>query len=199
MRSSGLFISHGGNRCGVWQYGRNLFDLLASRSDIDWSYRECDSEDALLSQIDCCEPDVVLFNYQGSTLPWVTGFLMRNIGAISIGVFHESNQHLIDVYRGELFDFWLCPNPSIIPRNPRVLRVPRFLPAQRTGAFAPDVFTVGSFGFATPTKGFERLCRLVNQQLDEAIIRINMPPHDKPEIFPSPTMIEDIAALCRDE
>ena len=195
--TNALFISHAGERCGVYQYGRNLFHVLKATRQIEWIYRECGTFVELTDFVEVIRPDVILFNYQGSTLPWLCGEELRSLRVPTAGVFHELSQQLVDLEKGELFDFWLCPDPTIIPRNPRIWRVPRFLPPLRKPIPDPEVCTVGSFGFATPSKGFERLCQVVNDEFDRAIVRINMPSHDKPEIFPSPTMMDDIEQLCR--
>ncbi|MBV9064355.1 MAG: methyltransferase domain-containing protein [Methylobacteriaceae bacterium] len=192
-----LLISHSGERCGVYQYGRNLFNVLEASHEIAWSYRECGAFAELQAAVEEIKPAIVLFNYQGSTLPWLRPAEIRSLGIATAAVFHESNQQLVDLEKGDLFDLWLCPDPTIIPRNPRVSSVPRFLPPSRRSNFHSDVFTAGTFGFPTPSKGFPRLCQIVNNEFDRAVIRINMPYHDKPEIFPSPTMMDDIIQLCR--
>ena len=193
----GLLISHSGQRCGVYQYGRNLHNVLSSRNEIEWIYQECEGLDQLASVTSASNPDFIVFNFQASTLPWLTVPGVRTLKRPLFGIYHESNQELADRASNELFDFWLCPDPTIIPRNPAVLRVPRFVPPSLpTQPLLPELFTIGSFGFATPTKGFAHLCELVNAQFERASIRLNLPRHDRSHIV-TPQMSEDIIKSCR--
>ncbi len=54
----------------------------------------------------------------------------------------------------------------------------RLVPSYSTTISSPAITTIGSFGFATPKKGFEKLVQKVNDEFEEAVIRINMPAAD---------------------
>ncbi|MBI3275723.1 MAG: hypothetical protein HYZ60_07240, partial [Methylocystis sp.] len=194
---SGLIVSHKGDHCGVYQYGRNLLSILSSDKSIAWSYSECANLEELEAAVDRARPDAILFNHHPSTTPWLTGAPVAELGATLFGLLHGVDQALADKANADPFDFLICLDPTLIPRNPKTLRAPRFLPAEpMTPPPPPEVFTIGSFGFATPGKGFDRLCALVNQQFDRAVIRLNLPAHDNPDIVSD----QDVAAViekCR--
>ena len=180
---TGLIVSHSGSNCGVYQFGRNLFEVLSKNKEILWHYCECSNEDELESSIRRVQPNLILFNYTHSTMPWLLAVPVRQYGALLFCLLHNVDQDMADRLIPDPFDFLVCLDPTIIPRNPCLLRAPRFAPVMMDQDVpAPEVFTIGSFGFATRAKGFERLCALVCAQFDRAIIRLNIPKHDDPNI-----------------
>ncbi|MFA6006943.1 MAG: hypothetical protein WC764_04450, partial [Candidatus Paceibacterota bacterium] len=118
-----------------------------------------------------------------------------NIASVSVphvGIIHEVTQEVADTataYRNtwilgrmhkklnSLFDFYIAADPTLLLKNPLVFKTGRLVP-DYTSPPPPPVFTVGSFGFATPKKGFERIVEKVQEEFDEAIIRLNMPSAD---------------------
>jgi len=194
-----MLVSHRGERCGVQQYGRALHSTLEASGALRVSYRECASEKEFLAALEDVGPEIVIFNYYPTTLPWLTSEVTRRVSVPTFGIAHELTQELADGLKGEMFDFYLSLDPALMPCNPIVLPVPRFIPDPIELPRAPPrVFTVGSFGFGTPGKGFDRLCRIVNEQCDKAVIRINIPPHDDPRLI-LPEWVTKIEEACRSE
>ncbi|MBV9828236.1 MAG: methyltransferase domain-containing protein [Alphaproteobacteria bacterium] len=135
-----------------------------------------------------CKPDAILLNFHPATLTWADNSQIKSYGGTCFAICHEVHQELADHLDDDIFHFWLCPDPTLLPHNPVAIVVPRFSPKTRPAVQpAPEVFTVGSFGFAAPTKGFQKLCELVNLQFDRARIRINIPPHDLQTLIPQAT------------
>lgn len=194
---SGLIVSHKGECCGVYQFGKNLFETLSRDKMIDWSYAECANFRDLKAAVDRTRPDAILFNHHPCTTPWLTSAPLAELDAILFALLHGVDQQTADMANADPFDFLICLDPTLVPRKPRILRAPRFLPAESaTAAPPPEVFTIGSFGFATPGKGFDRLCSLVNQQFERAVIRLNLPMHDDPNIV-SDQALAAVVDKCR--
>ena len=195
-KARGLLVTHFGQRCGVWQFGARLDRALVAGGGIDWHYVECaDLQDFKAAAAES-KPDVVLVNFHPSTMPWAAEGL-RSEGAVTFAVFHEASQASISAVDHRQFDVFLCPDPTLLPYDPGAQPVPRFIPSPLCDLPpVPEVFTVGSFGFGTPGKGFEKLCALVNAQFIEARIRINIPPHDSPAMV-SPEQVAQIVEGCR--
>lgn len=193
----GLLVSHKGSHCGVYQFGRGLFETVSKGGGIDWSYAECGSLDEARQAVAQHRPDAILFNHHPMTMPWATKAPLKDLGARVFGLLHQVDQKGADAVETDPFEYLICLDPTLIPRNPRILRAPRFV-SEPSPALppAPDVFTIGSFGFATPAKGFDRLCKLVNEQFDRAIIRLNLPLHDDPKVIPQ-SMVDGVIAACR--
>lgn len=192
----GVLVSHKGERCGVYQFGLRLFEALSHGPQISWTYLECSGPDDLIPTLNE-HPQIILFNHVQSTMPWLLDTIPKISGSILFSVQHELHFNVTAQARPDPFHFLLCPDPTLFSSDPRIIGLPRFIPRPiEPRPSAPDVFTVGSFGFGTPGKGFEALCGLVNEQLDEAHIRINIPPHDTTE-FTTQAEFERISAGCR--
>ena len=196
---SGLFISHKGKRCGVYQYGLRVFKALECGKDIDWRYCECETADDASAALNAGRADIIIINFHPATIGWAKDFDWRINGSIVFSIYHEVYQEIANRCRSEFFDFLLCPDPTLIPYNPIIVPVPR-IAADRPSTVpkSPEIFTVGSFGFATLGKGFDRICKLVNTEFDQACIRLNIPLHDSDEIV-SKDLLGEIMENCRSE
>lgn len=193
----GLLVSHKGDHCGVYQFGRGLFETLVKGGGLEWFYAECSSLDEAKRAIEKFRPDAVLYNHHPMTMAWATHAPLKALGPLAFGVAHQVHQKLVDTAEPDPFEYLICLDPTLVPRNPRILRMPRFVAeTPPIPPPAPDVFTVGSFGFATPIKAFDRLCAKVNAEFDRAIIRLNLPPHSDPKIIPQ-TMFDAVVDSCR--
>lgn len=195
---SGLFVSHAGLRCGVYQFGRRVFKALTCGNDIRWQWLECDGADEARQTLAPEKPDIVVLNDHPATLGWASDVNWRSEGAVVFSIFHEAHQAAADKAAPDYYDFLLCPDPTLIPRNPIVVPVPRVTTEGEIGGVSPppEIPTFGSFGFATPGKGFDRLCERVNAEFDRARIRLNIPQHDK-ETMIVPEYSDLVLASCK--
>ena len=125
----GLIVSHKGEHCGVYQYGRNLYDVLTKDQTINWSYVECAGFEALKTAVHDSKPDVILFNHHPSTMNWLAAAPTAELGATLFGLLHQVTQEIADRASVAPFDFLICLDPTLVPRNPAILHAPRFLPA----------------------------------------------------------------------
>ncbi len=195
-----LFITHRQKHCGVYEFGKQVFQAISGSAKYRFIRAECDSLPELLQSIENHRPDVIIYNYHPSVMPWACtriskGVYRNNLAGIKIlqiGLIHEVTQEVADTataYRmryilgrsykklNSLFDFYIAADPTLLLANPLVFKTGRLVP-HYTPSPPPTVFTVGSFGFATPKKGFERIVEKVQEEFDEAIIRLNMPSAD---------------------
>jgi len=91
---------------------------------------------------------------------------------------HEVTQEEADKATQELFDYHLCPDPTLVENNPFVFKTRRLIPAYINSQNIPDILTVGSFGFGFGDKGFERLVDTVQREFNRARIVLNLPFND---------------------
>lgn len=196
-----LFVSHKKAQCGVYEFGKNITDILLSSKKYDFVRVECSSLSELKSSIAKNNPSAIVYNYIPPVLPWIATrtakvFYKNNLTSIKvtqIGVIHEVTQQVADLataYRkklifgrtkrlyNSLFDFYIAPDPTLLLRNNLVYKTGRLIQSYQNTFPVPPKIIVGSFGFATPGKGFEKIVRLVQQEFDEAIIRFNIPAAD---------------------
>ena len=196
-----LFVSHKKARCGVYEFGKNITDALQHSQCYQFIRAECSSLIELHAAINKHAPDSIIYNYHPSVLPWVATkigpkLFRSNITSIKIpqiGIIHEINQYVADTatsyrkkyllgspYRliNSLFDFYIAPDPTLMLLNPHVYKTGRLIPSYQNSFPPPLIPVFGSFGFATPKKGFEKIVQLVQEEFNEAIIRLNIPAAD---------------------
>ncbi|MEO6539144.1 MAG: hypothetical protein ABIT07_03265 [Ferruginibacter sp.] len=193
-----LFVSHKEAKCGVYEFGKCISDVLDYSTQFQFIRVECFSLAELKAAIAEHQPTAIIYNYHPSVMPWlctkISKGLYRNnisgIKAIQLGIVHEITQYVADnatAYRNRyitgtslkklntLFDFYIAPDPTLLLKNPLVFKTGRLILKYNKEVISPAITTIGSFGFATPKKGFELLVRKVQEEFEQAIIRINMP------------------------
>ena len=196
-----LFVSHPKAQCGVYEFGDKLIAVLQHSKKFKFTKVECSSLNELQAAVDSHAPDIIIYNYYPSVLPWITEkkgpklFInnIRKIAVRQIGIIHEITQEVADsatVYRNKyfmggrsrlgnsLFDFYIAPDPTLLLKNPFVFKTGRLIPKYQNDIPSPAKMIVGSFGFGTPKKGFEKIVQLVQGEFDEAVIRFNIPSAD---------------------
>jgi SAM-dependent methyltransferase len=201
MNKKILFVSHKKAQCGVYEFGKNITDVLQHSQRYQFIRVECSSLGELQPAIAKYAPVCIIYNYYPAVLPWVATKIApklykNNIASIQIpqiGIIHEITQHVADAatnYRNKilfsglsllsnsLFDFYIALDPTLLLRNPLVYKTGRLIPSYQNNFPLPSNPVIGSFGFGTPKKGFEKIVQLVQQEFDEAVIRFNIPAAD---------------------
>ncbi len=201
MNKKILFVSHPKKQCGVYEFGKSIFQVISASTQYHFIKAECNSIDELQTEIATHNPAAIIYNYHPTVLPWlctkISKGLYRNnlagIKAIQIGIIHEITQTVADTATGygntfitgpsqkkinSLFGFYIAADPTLLLKNPLVFKTGRLLPVYNKQKAEPAITTIGSFGFATPKKGFEKLVQKVNNEFDQAIIRLNIPAAD---------------------
>jgi SAM-dependent methyltransferase len=167
-----LIISHKEKQCGVYQYGRNIADTLRKSEVYDFRYAECSSPEELFSIVHQVLPAAVIYNYYPSTLPWLKKKIIQKPQA---DIIHEITQQVADLSDDLFFHYHIAPDPTLLLRNPLVFKTGRLIPKYINRYAQPEVPTIGSFGFGTAGKGFEKLISTVQDEFDEAIIKLHIP------------------------
>ncbi|MBF0543679.1 MAG: hypothetical protein HQM08_04565 [Candidatus Riflebacteria bacterium] len=202
MNKKILFISHRKSRCGVYEFGKSITDVLQESKRYEFIRVECSSLTDLRSAIREHFPAAIVYNYIRSVMPWLGQrilpmFYRNNIASIpipQIGIIHEVTQVVADsatnyrntflpfgrtILNKSLFDFYIAPDPTLLLKNPYVYKTGRLIPEYKNNFPHPSgTPVIGSFGFAAPNKGFENIVKLVQNEFDEAIIRLNIPSSD---------------------
>jgi len=173
-----LFVTHKQKVCGVHEFGISVAEALKKSSNYSFVYAECSSPEELLAFVGREKPQAVIYNYYSTTLPWLEKDLLRKINIPSLGIMHEVSQSAADSADTSLFDYHIAPDPTLVTKNPIVFRTGRLIPKYTNEFRPPSTTTFGSFGFASYGKGFERLIIAVQEEFDEAIIRLHIPTGD---------------------
>jgi hypothetical protein len=201
MNKKILFVSHKKAQCGVYEFGKSITDVLQYSRQYQFVRVECSSLAELRTAISENTPAGIIYNYHPSVLPWVATqiapkLFRSNIASIQIpqiGIVHEITQYVANTatnYRNtflpagfsrlinSLFDFYIAPDPTLLLKNPYVYKTGRLIPSYQNNFSIPLKPVIGSFGFGTPNKGFEKIVQLVQREYDEAVIRFNIPDAD---------------------
>lgn len=199
-----LFVNHKKAKCGVYEFGKNVASTLLLSRKYEFIYVECENLKELKAKIEINHPDVIIYNYNPSTMTWITTKLFPRLYINNtlyfnkipqIGIIHEVTQEVADsatnYYRkflvfgkagcfiNSLFDYYIAADPTLLLKNPIVFKTGRLIPKYEEKTYgADDIPIIGSFGFGTPKKGFEEIVQLVQSEFNEAIIRFNIPPAD---------------------
>lgn len=169
-----LFLNHKQAQCGVYEFGRNI-GLALKKSSKQFSYHECNSEAEFRAVLKQERPALIIYNYHPSTTPWVTVKLTKKIKCPQLGIIHEVTQQVADRANNNLFNFHIAHDPTLLLKNPLVFKAGRLIPPYVNNYPPPAVPTIGSFGFGTGGKGFEKIVEQVQKEFDQAIIRFNIP------------------------
>jgi SAM-dependent methyltransferase len=170
-----LFISNKKQQCGVYQFGLGVGKSLLASQKYAFRYFECDSQEEYFEVVETQKPIAIIYNYVPLTMPWLTRGIIRRFRIPHIGIMHEVSQAVADAANDRLFDFHIAPDPTLLLRNPIVFKTGRLVPRYEGAHISPVGVTIGSFGFGTPGKGFERLVSIVQDEFDQAIVKLLIP------------------------
>lgn len=168
-----LFVNHKRSQCGVYEFGRNIGDALEGAT-FEFIYQECGSADELENIVSCDAFDAIIYNYNPATMRWLNMGTTRRFACPQIGVIHEVTQAIADRADNRLFNFHIAHDPTLLLKNPIVHKAGRLIPQYENKFALPKVPVIGSFGFAGK-KGQRRLVELVQNEFDEAVVRLNIP------------------------
>ncbi len=190
-----LFASYAVAECGAHQYGRNIFSAISQSVRFRFEYADILG----LKDLDCVVGRggfaAVIVNYHPTTMPFIKIDMPRRYGPPCIAIMHGMTPREADVMPQAFFQNYIMGDPTLKTSNPRVFATGRLIPAYQNTKPLPDVVTIGSFGFAQKTKGFLRLINAVQEEFDEAVIRLNIPPNGVGD--PDAALARGQAELCR--
>lgn len=170
-----LFISHPQALCGVYDFGRAVFDVLRTSRKYQFVFEECRGVEDVRAAARRLSPAAVIYNHHPATIPWLTRSTTKRFRVPQIGILHEVTQQIADGASNDLFDYFIAPDPTLLLRNPIVFKTGRLIPRYDKSLPPLSETTIGSFGFGTPGKGFEALVSRVQQEFDRAVVRLSIP------------------------
>ena len=202
-----LCLNHTKVQCGVYQYGFRLFEILQSNNtqggqqfeciqksnDINYFYKEVNSLDEYTTIINSLNYHIIIYNYHSSTMRWLNSETIQK-KIKNIGISHESNcaglfDYIINNENIELDTLISRPiyeNVQNHNNNNNISFINCFTNL--------DIPIFGSFGFGFDNKGFHRIIQIVNDQYDNAIIKLLIP---EAEFGPKRNEIHQLINECR--
>jgi SAM-dependent methyltransferase len=170
-----VIVSNPARRCGVSEFGQSLSRMLTESRQLECSLLEF-AENArisdVLSGILEQKPDMIVYNWHPSTMPWLNEEILNAVAenlccVVQAGVSHDA----VPPFRQLCAILHFDPSFEESPREFALLRpIPEFDLADPLKGLV-----IGSFGFGFENKGFERLVDAVNAEFDEALIRLHVP------------------------
>jgi len=167
-----LLISRRAERCGVNDYGKRLYNIIKKSKKFNILYREIDTQYDFINIFNDVLPDLVIYNYYISVLPFLTNdFLSPIRGVPNIIIYHEGPCAFNP--DGALNVASTTPDEP----NKKFFSLPRptFEDIEFSDIVENEIPTIGSFGFGFMDKNFPRIAELVCEQFDVAKIRLSVP------------------------
>jgi len=175
-----LFLNHNIIHCGVYQYGKRIYDILKKDNAVKYIYHEVTTAEDYRNLLETLTNIThIIYNYHLSTMPWLNGDII-NKKYVNIGIPHESVNHIFDIIceinpiaesKNNIF-----PLPRPIFENIDYNMIKTVCSAKNidfiTSYTDTDIPIFGSFGFGFYNKGFDKIVKLVNEQYDNAIIKL---------------------------
>lgn len=174
-----LFVNHKAQKCGVYEFGLSIGNVLVNSKKYHFIYREIDSWTEFNEVFHQVNPAIVIYNYHPCTMGWISerkglSINSHKVNAIQVGIIHDLTQKSADNSTDVLFDYYIAADPTLVLSNSIVYKTGRLVPRFETKFSSNKITTFGSFGFATNTKGYNKIIEKVSEEFDEAIINLNI-------------------------
>jgi hypothetical protein len=167
-----LLLNHSEPACGVYQFGKRVYESAKLSDDVDYQYAEVTSPDKYFSVVQQVNPDYIVYNWHRATMSWLTPKMTEGTPYKNYFLFHE--EHLFPVYDKYLFFGDYDFDNKLVSKDKQAL-LPRPL-LDYTGEYPKnDKITVGSFGFAFWQKNYDKITKLVNDTMNDVVLRYHMP------------------------
>lgn len=154
--------------CGVWQYGKNLHEIVSKSQKHSYSHHSYQENDFLQTAMNY--HDMVIVNWHEKLFPWLTEEFIRSakipvafIGGHDCYPNFPSQAHMLDATS--------C-NPAAEKSTPIPRPVRDFWPLPD-----PERVTIGSCGFNFYSKNFHHVSTVVADSYDDALIRLHIGQH----------------------
>lgn len=193
---SGLFINCVEAKDSIFESGKMVFECLSGSDKYSLDYVELTPENTTLST----DYDFYFFNYHHITMAWLDTESIKKLlpGAKITMVLEVSPNNPFIYCPPNDFDYYIPLDPTLKLNKNNVFPFPR--PLEKFEKVAPyqekEIPVIGSFGFATPGKGFEHVIDAVNREFDRAKVRINIPYADYTD--EGGKYAKELAQMCKD-
>lgn len=170
-----IILNHAQQQCGVYQYGKHTFDILKKSEKYEFRYYEV--EDAITAQ-KCISASnfpwtsvkAVIYNYHPLTMPWLGKDNQVSIQGMRHLVIHHEGSFPGNIHADKI----ITPDCTVIDTE-QIVGVPRPLFKHDQKYYPKAIPIIATFGFGFGNKGFGRVVKQVNEEFDQAIIRMHIP------------------------
>lgn len=163
-----LLVSHNQSQCGVYQYGQLVMMALKKSTKHQFIWGAYANPAEFWAAFNSINPDVVIYNYHVSPLGWAN---------LVVSAVRSRAKQLLMVHEPGMgmngMDGHISLDPNI-KEDGYTFSPGWFIINYENAHPLPTKPTFGSFGFGFPGKGFERLIETVQEQFDDAHIRLGL-------------------------
>ena len=174
----GLFLNTEKAVCSIYESGKMAYECLILSKMYQLDYQELSKTNRNIST----EYDFYIFNYHWVTMGWLdTKFIKQLPGFKAAIVLEVSPNDPFACVSPNDFDAYLVLDPTCKHVQHNVYAFPRPLDIPHhpiTPYQAENIPIIGTFGLSSGDKGFDEVIKAVNEEFDEALIRINIPKAD---------------------
>jgi FkbM family methyltransferase len=174
MKLKGLFLNTSNAQCSIYESGKMVYDCLKLSKLYSIDYKEIDKYSRTIST----DYDFYVFNYHISTMDWLETKFIRNLPGFKSTIVLEvaPNDPFVMCPKDD-FNAYLVLDPTLKSINPNVYTFPRpiELGNELPEYIEKEIPVIGTFGFATEGKGFDKVIYAVNKEFEKAILKINIP------------------------
>jgi hypothetical protein len=170
----GLFLNTSKAKCSIYESGKMCYEALTHSEDYSLNYIEISETTTNIS----ADYDFYIFNYHKFTMGWLNTKLLKKLKGFKATLVLEVEPNNPFIYCSKNdFDAYLVLDPSLQTIETNVYIFPRPLELKKYKSTYADkkIPEIGTFGFATHGKGFDKVIKAVNEEFEEAIIKINIP------------------------
>lgn len=193
---AGLFINCIRAKDSIFESGAMAFQCLTGSEKYSLDYAEISPENVTISTA----YDFYFFNYHLITMSWLdTATIKALLPGVKFTMVLEVAPNDPFVLCSPVdFDAYCVLDPTLNTEQENVFAFPRPLEIFDEDLFyePKEVPVIGSFGFATPGKGFEHVIDAVNREFEQAVVRINIPYATYTD--EGGTYAKQLAQMCRE-
>jgi hypothetical protein len=166
-----IFLNHKERQCGVYQYGKRSADILKKSTKYNFIYIETESENDFWYHANTNNSIAIIYNYHVATMPWLGRHSTVKYPNTTHYLLHHEGSKPSQIQP----DYYLIVDSTYIDSQ-NMFSIPRPLFENYNINYPNnDIPVISSFGFGFGNKGFGRVVKTVNDQFDEAIIRLQIP------------------------
>ena len=186
-----LILNHNIPNCGVYQFGKRVYNLLQTSKIHRYIYAEVDKANDYIRTLRIHNPDIIFYNWHQSTMIWLKDIhITGNKHAKHFFMYHDGANRKI--YDGYILFGATDIGENTIPNDSRKFIVPRPL-LNYSGTYRRnDVINIGSFGFPFWDKGMHTLVSMAGEQFNNVVVNLHVPP----SYFGDPTDITCQAVIA---
>jgi hypothetical protein len=165
--------------CGIGLIGNLIGNTLITHQEYEFQVLYTDGWSDVMAAYNSWQPSAIIYNYAPGTTPWMDQPYPRSeITVPQVRTMHDMYQALADNYSPHNHYGWqyiLADDPSVVG-NDHIFITNRLLPPTTTHVYEDgDKPIIGFQGFGPPHKGIARLAHKVQEEFDEAILRLHIP------------------------